>query len=118
MEKEFSIVNNETAGLIVKICFLTNDLKQIFWDGILLDGKRYVRCDDQILKQMDAVLASNIMSEFSKKLDDFIEMTDSFIKTYNSPEYTFSEKTSIQNTLQKLSFSLKQLQQNITISNV
>ena len=118
MKEEFSIVNNETAGLIVKICFLTNDLKQTFGEDIPLNEKKCMRCDDQILKQMEAVLASNIMSEFSKKLDDFIEMTDSFIKTYNSPEYTFSEKTSIQNTLQKLSFSLEQLQQNITISNV
>lgn len=116
MKEEFSIVNSETAELIVKICFIINDLKQTFGEDSIPTEKNCLRCDGQILKQMDAVLSSNRFGEFRNKLNDFIKMTDSFLEIYNTSKYVFSEKIIIQSNLQNLSVSLKQLQQKTTVS--
>jgi len=116
MKGEFSIVNSETSELIVKICFIINDLKQTFREDLITNEKHCLRCDVQILHQMDAVLASNRMSEFSNKLDDFIKMTDSFLGIYNTSACIFSEKAVVQNILQKLSISLQQLQWKTSLS--
>lgn len=111
---EFSIVTSETAELIVNICFLTNDLKHTFGEAFIPNERNKMRCDGQILQQMDTVLGSNTLSEFKNKLKDFIKMTDSFIGIYQASESDFSEKQSIQLTLQKLLISLKQLQLKTT----
>lgn len=114
IKEEFSIVNSETAELIVKICFLINDLKQNFGEDFVANEKNCLRCDGQIIKQMDAVLTSNRLCDFRNKLNDFIIMTDSYIEIYGSSNFTFSEKTMIQNILQNLIVSLKKLQQKTT----
>lgn len=108
---EFSIVNSETAELIVKICFLINDLKHTFGDDFIPNEKNCLRCDHQILQQMDAVLGSNRLGEFKNKLNDFIKMTDSFLEIYSTSELFFPEKKNIQDILQSLSNSLKLLKQ-------
>lgn len=114
IKEEFSILNSETAELIVKICFLINDLKQNFGEDFVANEKNCLRCDAQILRQMDAVLTSNRLCEFRNKLNDFIKMTDSYIEIYDNTNFTFSEKSMIQNILQNLTVSLKQLQQKTT----
>ncbi len=116
MKEEFSIVTSETVELIIKICFIINDLKQTFGEDFIPTEKNCLGCDGQILKQMDAVLTSNRYGEFRNKLSDFIKMTDTFLEIYQTSKYVFSEKINIQNNLQKLNVSLKQLQQKTTIS--
>ena len=114
MEADFSIVTNQTAELIVKICFLTNDLKQNFGEDFIRNENKFLRCDYEILNQMDAVLGSNTLSGFRNKLDEFAKITNSFIEIYKTSEISFSEKDSVQNTLQKLAFSLIELKQKTT----
>ncbi|MBT0607571.1 hypothetical protein [Aequorivita echinoideorum] len=110
MKKDFSNIPFPPLNLILHICTLVNELNGQFNEFSISEAKNQLRCDHHINKHMKAILGSNSLEEFRKKILLFQGTVDSLLKSYKNSSLVFTEKIAIEDILKQLAQDLKTLQ--------